>query len=335
MDPPKQSKNSNRKVDQQRLLNRFSEFNILYLNIRSLSKHFDELKHLIDGYNEKPLVICLTETWLAQHEPFEMFQLKDYKLIISANTNKCNGVAMYINHTIGFEDIEISSNTFSSLTIKCYNNDNLLVSCIYKSPRTSQKDFLESFDDFIGNLQNHKCRSIIVGDFNIDLLHTSPLIDHYKNILSQNGYIQCLDEPTRIVKHSKTLIDHVIHNEHIRNINFQIEPYDITDHFAITISLPWSTKLNHGNNTRKIFPFLNNSCQMNEFLETLEAKLSDFHLTSCVSTDVKNLIELLKETIDEHTIISESKYKLRQNSWFSNALKNLINKRKKLLSRTG
>ena len=37
---------------------------LLFLNIRSLRRHHDQLNALIEGFSTKPLVIALSETWL-------------------------------------------------------------------------------------------------------------------------------------------------------------------------------------------------------------------------------------------------------------------------------
>ena len=72
--------------------------------IRSLSVHFAEFQQMFDQYEYKPSIICLSETWLSFDQPFEHYILTVYQRIFSVNSNKNNGVAIYIQENFFFRD---------------------------------------------------------------------------------------------------------------------------------------------------------------------------------------------------------------------------------------
>ena len=83
----------------------------------SLSKHFDELQHLVDPYQPKPRIIYLSKAWLSGNERFEQFKMKDYKQFDSSVDKKCNGLTTYVHQNISFEVIEKACSTFNNLNL--------------------------------------------------------------------------------------------------------------------------------------------------------------------------------------------------------------------------
>jgi len=69
------------------------------MNIRSLSKHFDELIVFLDSCNIKFDVICLYETWLADNKlDYYIDGYDNYKYY--SKLNKSDGISVYINSSI-------------------------------------------------------------------------------------------------------------------------------------------------------------------------------------------------------------------------------------------
>ena len=53
--------------------------------------------------------------------------------------------------------------------------------------------------------------SIIVGDFNINLIKTENAnTEQYTNTILQNSFIPCITIPTRVTYHSASIIDHIL-----------------------------------------------------------------------------------------------------------------------------
>ena len=50
---------------------------LLHSNIRSLNKNFAKLNLLVITIPSEPSIICLSETWLKDDTPFELFRILD------------------------------------------------------------------------------------------------------------------------------------------------------------------------------------------------------------------------------------------------------------------
>ena len=57
-------------------------------------------------------------------------------------------------------------------------------------------------------MSNHNGPITSGGDFNIDILQQSNLVNNYLNTIAANGFILTSDTPTRITAESNTFIDH-------------------------------------------------------------------------------------------------------------------------------
>ena len=77
-----------------------NEVIVLLQNIRSLPKNFDEFVVMVSALGVKPVVICLTETWLNGNCDAHCFEKHGYQKLIACNKetgrNNGRGVAIYI-----------------------------------------------------------------------------------------------------------------------------------------------------------------------------------------------------------------------------------------------
>ena len=74
------------------------------MNVRSLSEVSGNLLHLFLKDYSKPSILCVLETWFSSNQPFKQFNLNDYKLVFSGNSNKCNKLAMLVRRNFFLED---------------------------------------------------------------------------------------------------------------------------------------------------------------------------------------------------------------------------------------
>ena len=61
---------------------------IMLQNIRSLTKKFDELTLEIASLKQKPIAICLTETWLKDKFSSNIFHIAGYDELVTSNREK-------------------------------------------------------------------------------------------------------------------------------------------------------------------------------------------------------------------------------------------------------
>ena len=94
--------------------------------------------------------------------------------------------------------------------VKC-EGISFIIAIICRSPSYSKAEFCEDLQQFLEELCEKSNDIIIAGDFNIDWQS-----DFYKSKLesrlNDNGLKQIMKKFTRIMKNSKTLIDHIITN---------------------------------------------------------------------------------------------------------------------------
>ena len=122
-------------------------FSLIHLNIRSLSKHFDELQLLLDNPNN-PLftVIGLTETWLSSC-PKRSFSLEGYNVFVNNRPDRSGGgVALYVSSSfecIVCEKLSKMNDIVESLFVQINvpGSKNIVIGIIYRPPNSNNKDF--------------------------------------------------------------------------------------------------------------------------------------------------------------------------------------------------
>lgn len=141
-----------------------NNFNILYLNIRSLRNKLEDLHLLITSYKCPIHVIILTESWLKESENM-FFNLPYYTSYFSNRATAYGGVAIYvsekINSTFIFEE-EFQNSNFLVIRLPKHN---FYIMGIYKSHTTIYSEFIQKLDNLTTKYKN----SLIYGDFNINL----------------------------------------------------------------------------------------------------------------------------------------------------------------------
>ena len=107
----------------------------------------------------------------------------------------------------------------------------LLIGVIYRHPNSNLNSFLENFDLTLHKINKNKCQSIIMGDFNVNLLNETPFVTNYKNTIARNAFFSVVNIPTRVTETTKTAIDHILTNITSEEIKPGVLLTDISDHF--------------------------------------------------------------------------------------------------------
>ena len=123
-------------------------FSLLHVNIRSLNKHFDDLKLFLDNPTQNPFsVIGLSETWVTQ-DSNQPYSLPDYDFVVKNRQERIGGgVALYVQTIYNYivrDEISFSNDFIESLFIEIIvpNSKNILIGVMYRPPNSSVKDFL-------------------------------------------------------------------------------------------------------------------------------------------------------------------------------------------------
>ena len=149
-----------------------------------------------------------------------------------------------------------------------YANVRIILVVTYLKPRSDKGLIIEKLDEFLEELSNHNGPIIFGGDFNIDILQQSNLVNNYLNTIAANGFILTSDTPTRITAESNTCIDHFFVKK-IPEYEVKIlEEHTFTDHCPILLKFRISRK----QDTTKIFrdlKFLNDEVKILSFQNSL------------------------------------------------------------------
>ena len=126
---------------------------------------------------------------------------------------------LYISKQLNYKrrtDLQITkSKQTESVAIEIIDktHKNTIVICIYKHPNLSVADFNEGYlQHLLDKLSYERKNIIVLGDFNIDLLHyeTDYQTRNFLDKMYSNSLAPKITIPTRLTTHSKTLIDNLL-----------------------------------------------------------------------------------------------------------------------------
>ena len=223
------------------------DFSILNLNIRSISKNFEDFRHLLKQLNFNFKIICITETWCKKDEAkseenqskksFSKFSLPGYKVLHQARPHKKGGgLCIFVHESLNFkrkENLSVNDNDCEILTIELISKiQNIIISCVYRQPSGNLKNFKQHLKNHLANKNLNNKSIYLAGDFNLNLLHceSSKHVKNFINTLLQHNLVPTINKPTRITTNTITLIDNIITNDIINNLTGVIKS-DVSDHF--------------------------------------------------------------------------------------------------------
>nr|CAH7718427.1 unnamed protein product [Callosobruchus chinensis] len=187
--------------------NKLDVLKICHLNVRSLSAAFDCFCDLVKNKFD---VICITETWLK----------------ITFRTMLFPSKAIGYCKKTGWAEVEELVFTFAIVSILKFliplifplrlNHSSFLIVVIYRPPHTPINASVGVIDDMLSFFSSQYDNILILGDINIDLFnHENPL----GNCFDSFNFTQLIDEPTRVTRHSSTLLDPIFTNTPNKVVN--------------------------------------------------------------------------------------------------------------------
>lgn len=214
-----------------------NNLSILYINIRSIAKHLNELEVAISNYEKRGIIfpiIALTETWIQDWKK-DLYQLKGYKLYLKPAPmgRRAGGVAFYVQESLQCKYSEVYQSElaeFASLKVENTKGPPVEVLLVYRHPNGSKTDFVKELQTVSQMISK---RSMLIGDINIDLLSPGTSCK-YVNMMSAEGFHSCFQEPTR----QKSCLDHVfVRNCNSENVVVKLADFvgGITDHDGLII----------------------------------------------------------------------------------------------------
>ena len=224
---------------------------IFHTNICSLQKNINSLEDLLHDLDYSFDIIALSETWNPEKNkdsfsPKKIEGYLDYHGVTGSSLKGGCGFYVKDNFTpIPRKDLEFKVTSTGSETENCWielvNNagPNVLVGVFYRHPSKDTELFLENLKKTLKKINREKKKTIICGDFNLNLLNfeKDKQTNSFLSTMFQNNFQPCITEPTRITNANKpSLVDNIFINTFddpsCGNILEQIS-YDHLPNFAI------------------------------------------------------------------------------------------------------
>lgn len=311
-------------------------FKLFHINIRSISKNFDELSIYLSQFLIKFDIIVLTETYVV-HD-LSIFSMKGYDVLYNkGNVNKNDGVIIFIKSNIEYTHNIVNVGEVKALQLKITNqNKEILLTALYRSPSTCPFIFNNDLMKYLDQTAKSGMQ-ILTGDINIDIMSEYDYAEEYKNILNSYGFVSFINNFTR--PQSKTCLDHFFIKcaTYEEEVNFKsfIFKHDITDHYPIAIV--------YANNPTNRKKESNKKTLYKEYINynTLKVDLinedwENVYKHQNVDTVAENFIKTLKQNIQKNTKkIKINNRDIIRKQWITPGLVNSINEKndmyKKLL----
>ena len=125
-------------------------FSLFHVNIRSLSKHFDELQSLITSTKIPFDVIGISESKQLINQNFKInVNLEGYHLHSQPTKSSHGGVVMYVNEHLDYtlrDDLSVIEDEYETLWIEIKTGSKakiILCCCVYRHPNTDPKKFVD------------------------------------------------------------------------------------------------------------------------------------------------------------------------------------------------
>ena len=187
------------------------QLSALHLNIRSLSKHFDELCHLLNSFPFQLDLFACCETWITPQVDISSLQISGYNIITDNRTfSTGGGVALYIKSS--FENHLRNDLKIAGVENIWVDTQDLLIGVIYNPPSGSQRDFIDEFENVLHSVFLSKRKCLILVDFNINTLVKSTIAKEYLNLIHSEGFNPLILEATRVTESTTSCIDHILSN---------------------------------------------------------------------------------------------------------------------------
>lgn len=310
---------------------------IFHQNIQSISSKIGEIEVLIDGYLERPSVLCFTEHWCVNTE-IEFAKIAGYML--ASHCSRANmshgGSCIFVENGIEYRELRDLTQLSIEGQMECsaVEISNVIVICIYRpSSKTAKLDiFLAALSRLFDELRQRVFTKSLVlcGDFNIDLLVKDRDSVAFIDLLSSFGLKQTIFDPTRVTAVSQTLIDNIFVGD-ICDINARVVINALSDHYAQEVSIPNEVELKKSSVNNKIRNY--SSGKMTVFREELlKCDWSEVLKEENVDIAYNNftsILSLLSNIIFTYKTVSASSH-----SWMTQGIRvSSSNKRKMYLQK--
>ena len=317
-----------------------------HLNVRSLSNKWEHFK--VNFMNSNLQVLGLSETWLNDSLPNEMFDLSDSYLLYrndrkwkendAANSKKGGGVCLFIDSKLHSSDTTFARLNCSNRNIECQwisikqnHNKMIVIGNMYRPPQGDIDPFIQYLENVFDDFDLDNIELFIMGDLNIDFLDKKdPKCIKLIELIKPLGLRQLIKSPTRLTVERNSCLDLFITNcDNISKVG--VCGINISDHLPILLTRR-RIKISKGRCTftgRSYRNYNKNNFQQNIH----DAEWNAFNSDNTVTGKWNCLLEIIRKNIDKMCPLKVFKIKKEKEPWISNQLIELIKDKDSALKR--
>ena len=313
---------------------------------------------LAKNYKYTIHIISIQEGWITKGRPLSQIQIDGYTLHPQLNQigGQKGGIAVYVHNSLKGDPIDYFNKSPSSLwegfSLKITSSDlkkPINVHTVYQPPRngkrkldehhtnqTNHSIFMKEFEPYLEKIKSDNTETVIMGDFNYDLLETNTnnMCQEYLDSMISNGLLPKITLPTKINRNSCKLYDHVF--TRLKNNSTKTDACiyltNISDHLPVFVSL----KFQDARRTKPEYfeKIANSAHNQQQFLDKTAEKLAQLSFDSCLTTNpnsdynkLENIIVSAYEECIPLVKTKVTKYTHKDSPWITQGLLNSIKTR--------
>ena len=314
------------------------QLEIAHLNAESLKcrQHFHEVKEM--ALDKKFDILTISETWFNSIVTNASVEIDGYRIYRLDRLGKAGaGVCAYVKNGFKAKVLKDLSGIGKSglhqlwIQIQIKKHRSILLCVIYRPPDIGHSCLQEELFPKYVQARSLKKDIVLMGDANCDLLTKNPKGEALSAFCACVNATQLIDEPTRVTKTTRSLLDVVIVSNQGVVKSSGVLQLTISDHFLVYVKLNLKTPRQAPNNitTRRFRHY-----KANHFA-------NDVAHIPWGSVDLKNTVEeqldvfndLFVTCLDQHAPIKTLMLRRRPNPVINEEIIDLITSRNDLLKK--
>ena len=203
-----------------------------HLNVRSVVSKMDEIKLQLERH--RSMILGLSETWLDSSVGDNEVSIDGFGLHRNDRNRNGGGVLVYVPDDLKCfrrYDLECCNVEAVRLQVKV-SSETFLLCHVYRPPNVPTSWF-DSFENMVECMVRLNAKTVVMGDFNCDMLGNSYHASTLKDMMSTYGFCQSIVDPTRVTQNSESLIDLIFATDVDMFTEFGREELGISDHFLV------------------------------------------------------------------------------------------------------
>ena len=217
-----------------------NNLSLIYYNARSLVPKFDELCLIVSVH--KPDIVAIVETWLCPDISDQEICIPGYHLFRLDRNRHGGEVLLYVRDCLTAEVLPCDqANQLELLPIVIhYFGCKFFISVFYRPPNSPTSIFDTLFCTLASLNVPSFSHSVLVGDFNVNMLDSSHHLYHkVHSLLDYFNFTQVVSEPTHLVSSgNSSLIDLALLSDvSCLHSCTTLPPLSTSDHLGLSLAL--------------------------------------------------------------------------------------------------